>query len=278
VKGTELASQPPYDNEVSVSELAEHLEGQISRLVLLRRIIVVCAVAGAIGLVAHVIYYYNYLTGLYYDALTEKAKVENTVQYRVNLVPQLVEVLSNFVDHEEYVFDQTVGGRERSVTGGAGSAAPGGAGSAVAAQLRQAAGLPPDEALKKILAIAEQYPNLKAADPFQTVLTKLSESEIAVMELRKTCNDIINVYTTVLAQFPANIYGPLFGFKSMDYIEGTRASEWPQVSVRTNRVGVTRPAAQSQAASAPTPSEVNPPSESAKTPPDAPVSKSGNEQ
>jgi LemA protein len=176
-----------------------------------------------LALLGHIIYYYNRLTSFRYDVLNAGAKVESAIQYRANLVPVLIRSVISFVDHEDNVFIRAVDARERSLT----------MASQVSKELEKAAERPVEEILDKIMAIAEQYPDLKTSDTFQLLMKQVTDAEAEILKQRIDFNDRVNVYTTTMSMFPGNIYAALFRFPHYEYFEGTRKSEWPQSAIPT---------------------------------------------
>jgi len=203
---------------ISAAELKDFLSGQIKRLRLLKRILIWLVILAVLAVIGHVIYYYNRLTTFKYDVVNAEAKVDSAIQYRANLVPVLIKTVASFVAHEDDVFFRAVDARERSLT----MAGP------VSEELEKAAKRPMEEILDKIMAIAEQYPDLKTSEPFQLLMKQVTEAEAEILKQRFDYNDKANIYTTAMSMFPGNLYAALFNFPTYKYFEGIRKSEWPQ--------------------------------------------------
>lgn len=228
-------------------ELKEYLSGHICKLQTLKTILIVVIVVVVVAVIGHIIYYYNYLTTLQYDVLASGGKVESAVQYRANLAPVLIESVVSFVEHEDNVFNRAVDARERSLS--------------AARQttdkldrlneldnLKISPNQSIDEVFQKIMAIAEQYPDLKTSEPFQLLMKQVGDVEAEIFNQRVEYNDRVNVYTTAVSIFPGNFYAAtLFDFPTFDYFKGNHHSEWPnfkgkshsgwpQVSLETDRV------------------------------------------
>ncbi len=75
--------------------------------------------------------------------------------------------------------------------------------------------------LARLLAVAEQYPDLKLSNTCINLMTALIEIEKDLAQERIKYNDNVNIYTTNMAKFPINIYATLFGFKHKPYFEAT---------------------------------------------------------
>ncbi len=212
-------------NGLTAAELKTYLLGQTRKLKLLKTILIVAIVLVVLSVTAHAIYYYNYLTYLYSDVKAVKSKVEAAMQYRANLIPLLIESVVSFVEHEDNVFKAVVDGRERSVK------APNSL-----KELKESVktlnssdnfkGM--DTIMDKIIAFAEQYPDLKTAVPFQLLMTKASDTEAAIYTQRVALADKVNIYTTAIAMFPGNFYVSfMFNFPRYEYFKSEFYSEWP---------------------------------------------------
>ncbi len=213
----------PDSEKISARELKDFLTGQVRKLRLLKRFLIVLIILVALAILGHVIYYFNSLTNMRYDVITAKSQVESAIQYRANLVPVLIESVTGFVGHEDDVFNRAVDARERSLT----------AARQAVAELRKAGSQPMKEMLQKIMAIAEQYPDLKTSEAFQLLMTQVTNAEAEILKQRIAYNDYVNTYTTAMSMFPGNFYAAVFNFPSFEYFKGTWQSEWPQVTVQS---------------------------------------------
>jgi len=216
---------------ISAEELRDYLSRQIKRLLLLRRILIALVIVVVISVIGHVIYYFNHLTDLNYDVVTALAKVESAIQYRANLVPVLIDCVASFITHEDRVFKRTVDARERSLK----------VDQQVLKDLQEAANQPMGEILQKIMAIAEQYPDLKISETYQLLMREVNNTEMEIYKQRLDYNDKVNIYTTAIKMFPGNFYATVFfDFPSYEYFKGSYQSEWPQVTALTKNYDVSR--------------------------------------
>lgn len=225
---------------LSARELHRHLMRRTRRLRSVYRSLVVLSIIVFIGLLAHVIYYYNYLTDMQFDVLTAEGKVAAAIQYRTNLMPVLAETVASFVEHEDNVFNRTVDARERQLTPSAELQARlkqalerAGKGEGKGKARRPAEQVPAgvQDLFKRVMAIAEQYPQLKTSETFQLLMTQVADAETKILVERSKYNDAVNVYTTALSMFPGNVYAYLFRFPVYDYFQLRPESEWPRVRV-----------------------------------------------
>ncbi|HIJ58383.1 MAG TPA: hypothetical protein HPP41_01790 [Deltaproteobacteria bacterium] len=175
------------------------------------------------------IYYYNLLVSTEQDVLASRGKVAAFLQRRNDISINLSKAVFDYSRHERGVFTAVVALRsilsEKGVTDSKleelmknleqqEQVAAGNVGEKVA-------GADPVSALSRLLAIAEQYPDLKLSSNFLSLMTALIDVEKDLADERLKFNDAANVYTTNLAKFPINIYAWIFGFKEQPYFEAT---------------------------------------------------------
>jgi len=162
---------------------------------------------------------YNSLVILGQDVITAKYQIDSSEQYRENLFPLLVEAVVKFVGHEDRVFDYTSDKRAEII----GPTRPT---KQEIEQLIKDAQSDWQSALAKIMAWAENYPELKTSESFQTMMKKMSEVEQEIYDNRLAYNDAVNIYTTAIRSFPKNTVAVLLGFEKEPYYEVTGESEW----------------------------------------------------
>ena len=145
------------------------------------------------------------------------AQVENQLQRRNDLIPNLVETVKGYASHEEQVFKEVADSRARL----AGASTPDAKIDAANAQTA---------ALGRLIAIAENYPQLKANEQFNRLMDELSGTENRIAQERRRYNEAVQAYNTARRQFPANITAKIFGFKEYKLFEApASARAVPQV-------------------------------------------------
>jgi LemA protein len=145
------------------------------------------------------------------------AQVENVLQRRGDLIPNLVETVKGYAAHEKEVFEKVAEARGRL----AGATTP---------QEASAANAGLTSALGRLLAISENYPDLKANENFVRLQDELAGSENRIATERMRYNDAVRVYNTHIKSFPANVIAGFFGFQEKDYFEAEAgAKEVPKV-------------------------------------------------
>ncbi len=180
------------------------------------------AVVGALLIVALVVG--GMLVGAYNRMVTERegvdkawAQVENVLQRRGDLIPNLVETVKGYASHEKEVFEKVAEARGRL----AGATTP---------QEASAANAGMTSALGRLLAIAENYPELKANENFIRLQDELAGSENRIATERMRYNEAVRGYNTLIKRFPNNFISGFFRFTEKEYFEATPESkEVPKV-------------------------------------------------
>src|SRR5262245_40542033 len=134
------------------------------------------------------------------------AQVQNQLQRRNDLIPNLVEVTKGYAGHEREIFEKIADARARLIAGGS-------RGEQIEAA-NQLGG-----ALSRLLAIAEQYPNLKADAQFAKLSDELAGTENRIAVERMRYNDAVRAYNAYVKSFPTVIYAGTLGFSPEKYFE-----------------------------------------------------------
>ena len=141
------------------------------------------------------------------------SQVENVYQRRSDLIPNLVATVKGYAQHESSTLEAVVEARANAtgITGGNLSEAE-------VAQYQAAQG-EVSGALSRLLAIVENYPDLKANENFLDLQAQLEGTENRIAEARRQFNETAKGYNTKVRSFPANLIAKLFGFDVKGYFE-----------------------------------------------------------
>ena len=181
-------------------------------------IIVIAVVA---VLVIYCVSSYNSLVTQEETVGTAWSNVENQYQRRSDLIPNLVNTVKGYAAHEKETFDAVVSARAKATQMSidienltpekieAYQKAQGAVGSA----------------LSRLLAVTENYPELKANENFQTLQAQLEGTENRISVERRKFNEVAKAYNTSIRRFPRNILAGMFGFEKRPYFEAQEGAE-----------------------------------------------------
>lgn len=127
------------------------------------------------------------------------SQVENQLQRRNDLIPNLVNTVKGYAGHEKEVFENITAARSSWARA-----------ASIDEKVKAASAL--DSALGRLIAVAENYPNLKADQTFLTLMDELSGTENRVAVERMRYNEAVRQYNTLVRRFPGNIIGSIAGY------------------------------------------------------------------
>ena len=145
--------------------------------------------------------------------------IDVQLKRRHDLVPNLVETVKGYAEHESATFEKATKARAEAMQA-----------SSVADTAKAESKL--TGALTELRAVAENYPTLRATENFQQLSRNLSELEDEIQASRRIYNSNVQSYNTSIQQFPGSIIANQGGFTARDYFELDDAAErsTPQVS------------------------------------------------
>jgi LemA protein len=153
-----------------------------------------------------VIWIYNRLVTLRTRVDNGWSQIDVQLRRRADLIPNLVETVKGYAAHERELFERVTEARARSL-GATGVADQADAENQVSAGLRQ------------LLAVVENYPDLKANQNFLALQEELIGTESKIAYARQFYNDQVMRLNTLIQSFPSSIVARLFGFQERPFFE-----------------------------------------------------------
>ena len=170
---------------------------------------------------------YNNMVKLDEGVQAAWSQVENVYQRRADLIPNLVATVKGYAQHEQQTLEGVISARSKATQI---TVDPENLTSEELAKYQKAQG-ELGAALGKLLAITENYPDLKANENFLSLQSQLEGTENRITVERNKYNQVAREYNTTIRQFPKNIVAGMFGFEKKPYFEAQEGSEKaPEVS------------------------------------------------
>lgn len=169
---------------------------------------------------------YNSLVGMDENVSNQWANVETQYQRRADLIPNLVNTVKGYAAHEKETLEGVMAARSQATQI---KLDPTDLTPEKLAEYQKAQGQLAT-ALGRLLAITENYPDLKANQNFLELQAQLEGTENRINVARKNFNDAAKTYNTTIRRFPKNILAGMFGFDKRAYFEAAEGAEQaPQV-------------------------------------------------
>ena len=151
------------------------------------------------------------------------AQIDVQLKRRYDLIPNLVESVKGYMQHERGTLEEVIRARGAAVSAeGRAAAAPGDP--AAMQALAQAEGVL-GGALGRLLAVFEAYPDLKANQSVAALQEELSSTENKIAFARQAYNDSVMQYNTQRETFPDNLFAGVFGFTAAELLQATESAE-----------------------------------------------------
>lgn len=164
---------------------------------------------------------YNSIVGLDQGAKTKWADVEGQYQRRLDLIPNLVNVVKGAASFEQNTLTQVMEARAKATQI---TIDPNKLDATSLQKFQEAQGAV-GSALGRLLAVAESYPTLRAVESFKDLQSQLEGTENRIAVARKDFNDAVRVYNTSILQFPGNVVAGMFGFEQKAFFSADKGAE-----------------------------------------------------
>lgn len=155
---------------------------------------------------------YNKLNALDVNVDEKWAQVENTLQRRADLIPNLVETVKGYSDYEGKVLTEVTNARS-SVS------------KAKTPSEYAQANEEISQAIRSINVVVEAYPELKANQSFQNLQAELAGSENRIAVERQRYNESVRDFNVAVRKFPTNLVAGILGFQEREYFESSEGAD-----------------------------------------------------
>ena len=169
-------------------------------------------------IILYVISIYNTLIKLRNRVKDQWAQIDVQLKRRFDLIPNLVETVKGYTKHESETLEAVIKARNTYVTAGTPEA-----------QMKADGEL--TQAISKLFALTESYPDLKANTNFQHLQEELTQTESKIASARQFYNDTVMLYNNKVSMVPSNIIASLFKFNKEAFFEANE-TERQNVSVK----------------------------------------------
>ena len=164
---------------------------------------------------------YNGLVNSQENVKSQWGNVENQYQRRADLIPNLVETVKGYATHEKSTFEEVIAARAKAtqITVDPTNLTP------EKLQEFQAAQGQMSSALGRLIAVAENYPDLKANQNFLELQAQLEGTENRISVERNKFNEMAKEYDVAIRRFPKNILAGIFNFNNIPYFAAEKGAE-----------------------------------------------------
>jgi len=164
---------------------------------------------------------YNNLVRLRNQVKNAWAQIDVQLKRRHDLIPNLVETVKGYMQHERQTLESVTQARQQAVNLSGGS---------VADQAKAENAL--SQTLRSLFAVAENYPNLKANENFLALQEQLASTENKISFARQFYNDAVMSFNNKIQMFPSNMMASMFNFTMAESfeLEDQAEREAPKVS------------------------------------------------
>ena len=164
---------------------------------------------------------YNGLIGKRNEVDNKWANVQSQYQRRLDLIPNLVKTVKGYADFEKSTLQAVVEARSKATSI---NVTADNLDEATIAKINAQMGAV-NSSLSRLLAVVENYPDLKANQSFLNLQYELAGTENRIAVARDNFNEVVKVYNNAAQKFPSVIFARLLGFKTKPYFEAEQGAE-----------------------------------------------------
>jgi LemA protein len=167
---------------------------------------------------------YNDLVGKREAVSAQVGQIQNVLQRRADLIPNLVQVVKGYAAHEQDTLTAVMEARANATRPQINITDPDSVGNFIRAQEQFSS------AIARLMVVVERYPDLKANEQFNRLMDEVSGTENRISVERKRYNDTSREFNTRVGRFPAAFFAGAMGFKPFPYFEASaEAQEAPKI-------------------------------------------------
>lgn len=170
---------------------------------------IILIIVAVVLIVFYVISVYNSLVSLKNKVEDQASQIDVELKRRFDLVPNLVETVKGYAKHEKGTLEEVIKARNSYVTA-----------NNLGDQLKADGEL--TNAISKLFALTESYPDLKANQNFNSLQAELSEIEQKIVYARQFYNDSVLMLNNKIEMFPSNLVAKMFNFSKKEFFEATK--------------------------------------------------------
>jgi LemA protein len=164
---------------------------------------------------------YNKMVDMEEQVTAQWSQVENVYQRRADLIPNLVNTVKGYAEHEQETLESVIEARSKATSV---NVNPENLSEQSIEQFNQAQqGL--SSALSRLMVVVERYPDLKANQNFRDLQAQLEGTENRIAVERRKFNEVTQTYNAYIRKFPQVIYSGWFGFEKKDYFESQQGAD-----------------------------------------------------
>tara|TARA_B100000809_G_scaffold13391_1_gene12226 strand:+ start:375 stop:953 length:579 start_codon:yes stop_codon:yes gene_type:complete len=164
---------------------------------------------------------YNSMIELEEDSITQWANVESSYQRRSDLIPNLVNTVKGYAEHEKSTLTEVMEARAKATSVNIDASKL----TAESIQKFQAAQSGISGALGKLMMVSERYPDLKANQNFLELQAQLEGTENRINVERNKYNESVGSFNKTIKKFPNNLFNSMYGFEARVRYEADAGSE-----------------------------------------------------